>query len=454
MSDPQPAPNSQSTSRDMQRLLLIITAALAGFVACAGLGLALLVWSTPAIRNQIPFLAETPTDRPPPEAPRKFADPSGGPVSIEDNFNLGSDRWDRSQTRIVDGTYELTLERAEFDSYGLFLGESSVRDVDLALDMVQTAGPLDGEFGIRFRQAAPDDHLMFSISASGYYRLVRVRDRTYTSLVPWTRHQAIQLGLGSLNRLRLIAEGPEITGFINGMEVLNYRDSEPQAGQLTLGLVTFAQGGLVVRFDNLEGSLLSGAPDTDQASIDLTEDFSDPTTAPWSIGGATMRNGGYEIFVGGPVVSWQQPLPSGSSAVGDNFVLEVEATFLEGAAEGSGYGLMFADDGAFNFIALILLPQGGLTIYRNGDEGELLIPPVAIPMVNPGAGTANRLRIAVRGQSLTITINGEELPSFDLPPELSLRGQVGLIVQSSDLQGVSVRFDNFRLEEQRDVEVN
>jgi hypothetical protein len=140
--------------------------------------------------------------------------------------------------------------------------------------------------------------------------------------------------------------------------------------------------------------------------------------------------------------------------VGDNFVLEVEATFLEGTAEGSGYGLMFADDGAFNFVALILLPQGGLTIYRNGDEGELLVPPVALPLVNPGAGATNRLRIAVQGQSLTITLNGEELPSLDLPPELSLRGQVGLIVQSSDPQGVSVRFDNFRLEERRDVEVN
>lgn len=454
MSELPPSPNDAPTSRDMQRLLLIIATALAGFVACAGLGLALFVWSTPAIRNQIPFLSAPPADGPPPEAPRKFGDPPTGPVSIEDNFNLGSDRWDRSQTRIVDGAYELTLEQAEFDSYGLFLGESSVRDFDLALDLVQTAGPLDGEFGIRFRQAAPDDHLMFSISASGYYRLVRVRDRTYTSLVPWTRHQALQLGLGSLNRLRLIAEGPEITGFINGVEVLNYRDSEPQAGQLTLGLVTFAQGGLVVRFDNLEGSLLSGSPDTDQASLDLSEDFSDPTTAPWSVGGATMRNGGYEIFVGGPVVSWQQPLPSGSSEVGNNFVLEVEATFLEGTAEGSGYGLMFADDGAFNFIALILLPQGGLTIYRNGTESELLVPPVAVPLVNPGTNAPNRLRIAVRGQSLTITINDQELPSFDLPPELSLRGQVGLIVQSSDVAGVRARFDNFRLEEQLDVEVN
>lgn len=454
MSDLPSAPNDNPTSRGTQRLLLIIATALAGFVACAGLGLALLVWSTPALRNQIPFLAAPPTDRPPPEAPRKFVDPPGGPVAIEDNFNLGSDRWDRSQTRIVDGTYELSLEQAEFDSYGLFLGEDSIRDFNLALDLVQTAGPLDGEFGIRFRQAAPDDHLMFSLSASGYYRLVRVRDRTYTSLVPWTRHQAIQLGLGARNRLRLIAEGPEITGFINGVEVLTYRDSEPQAGQLTLGLVTFAQGGLVVRFDNLEGSLLSGSPDTDQASLDLTEDFSDPTTAPWSIGGATMRNGAYEIIVGGSVVSWQQPLPSGSSEVGDNFVLEVEATFLEGATEGSGYGLMFADDGAFNFIALLLLPQGGLMIYRNGAESELLVPPVALPTINPGTNAPNRLRIAVRGQSLTITINDEELPSFDLPPELSLRGQVGLIVQSPDVVGVRVRFDNFRLEEQPGTEVN
>jgi hypothetical protein len=312
---------------------------------------------------------------------------------------------------------------------------------------VQTAGPAEGEFGIRFRQRAPDDHLMFSISASGYYRLLRVRERTYTSLVPWTRHESIQVGSGQTNRLRVVADGPQITAFINGVEVLSYDDPDPQAGQLTLGLVTFDQGELVVRFDNLAGFVLVGPRNADQERVVLDEDFSDTETARWSVGGATLRNRAYEVFVGGPVISWQQPLPIGASAVGDHFVLEVEATLLEGAADGTGYGLMFADDGEFDFMALMVLPQGGLLLFRNGPEGGLIVPPIALPDVNPGLNQRNRLRLEARGQQLIITINDEELPALDLPPELRLHGRTGLIVQSADQAGVRVRFDNFRLEE-------
>jgi hypothetical protein len=448
MSDLQPPADGTSPPRGRQRLLLLIAAALAGFVACAGLALAVFVLVTPAVRSQIPFLAAAPGSGPPPEAPRKFADLPAGPVSMVDDFSAPSERWDRSQTRVVGGAYELSLELANFDSYGLFLGASAVRDFDLAVDAVQTAGPAEGEFGIRFRQRAPDDHLMFSISASGYYRLLRVRDRSYTSLVPWTRHEAIEVGPGMRNRLRLVADGPRITGFINGMQVLSYDDPAPQAGQLTLGLVTFDQGGLVVRFDNLEGFALGDSSTADQPGLDLAEDFSDPATAPWSVGGAIIRNGAYEVFVGGAVISWQQPLPSGASEVGDSFVLEVEATLLEGMAEGSGYGLMLADDGEFDFIALLILPQGGVMIYRNGDDGGLIVPPVALPAVNPGPNAPNRLRVEASGQLLTITINDEELPALELPVDLSLSGRTGLIVQSADEQGVRVRFDNFRLEEQ------
>jgi hypothetical protein len=453
MSDLQP-PTNASAAGATRRLLLILAATLAAFVACAGLALAVFVLATPAIHSQLPFLASapgapaTPAAGPPPEAPRKFSDPPAGPVQIVDDFSVASERWDRSQTRIADGAYELRLDLANFDSYGLFLGEGDIRDFDLAVDAVQIAGPTEGEFGIRFRQRAPDDHLMFSISASGYYRLLRVRERTYTSLVPWTRHEGIQAGSGQTNRLRLVADGAQISGFINGVEVLSYEDREPQAGQLTLGLVTFDQGDLVVRFDNLAGFAQVGPRNADQERIILDEDFSNPATARWSVSGTTLRNRAYEIFVGGSVISWQQPLPIGASAVGDHFVLEVEATLLEGVSDGTGYGLMFADDGEFDFMALMILPQGGMFLFRNGPEGGLIVPPIPVPAVNPGLNQRNRLRLEASGQQLTITINDETLPTLDLPPDLRLHGRSGLIVQSADPQGVRVRFDNFRLEEQ------
>ena len=341
----------------------------------------------------------------------------------------------------------MRLELANFDSYGLFLGGSDVRDFDLAVDATQTAGPPDGELGIRFRQSAPDNHLMFSISPSGFYRLLKVEDKTYTSLVPWTRHAGISQGPGATNRLRVVADGPSIAGYINGEQVLTFNDSAQQAGQLTLGLVTFETGGLEARFDNLEGFAVATLPDGQPGELDLAEDFGDPEAAQWSVGGATLADGAYEFFVGGSVVSWQQPLPTGSSEVSGDFVLEVEAAMLSGREDNSAYGVMFGDGGAFDFFALMIVPDGRLLMYRNGDDGYVVIPALELPAINPGLDTTNRIRVEVRGSSFLITINDQELPSIELPEGVTMDGMAGVIVQGADARGARARFDNFRLEE-------
>lgn len=427
-----------------QRLLLIAAAGLSAFILLAIAGLALLLLFSPGLRARLPFIG----GGPPPEAPDKFAEQSDGPVRIRDDFSFPGDRWDRSQTRIVDGAYELTLELDNFDSYGLFLGSGNIADFDLAVDAAQVAGDPNTEFGIRFRQSAPDDHLLFSISGTGYYRLARVRDEQYTSLVPWTRDQRINTGRGAVNRLRVVAEGPTIRGFINGEQVLEHTDSEPVAGQLTLGLVTYYSGDVTVRFDNIEGFALIESPlgDVQAQRVELNEDFSDPLEAPWSVGGATITGGSYEVFVAGPVQSWQQPLPTGSSRVEGDFVLEVDATLVNGDGT-SAYGLMFGDGGRFDFFALYLLPQGGITMIRNGPDGGTVITPQPLDLVRPGLGQTNSIRVEVRGNNLILTLNGQQLDPLEFPAGVSFDGMAGMAVQSGSAEGATVRFDNFRLEE-------
>lgn len=456
MSDAEHPPFTKSSAaalppppppRGRRRLLLIIAATLGGFVACAALALVLLIFTVPTLRSRLFFL--NPVAGPPPEAPNKFADPPAGPVAITDDFSAGGSRWDRSQTRIAGGAYELSLELDNFDSYGLFLGGDGISDFDMAVDATMTAGPPNAEFGIRFRQSAPDDHLLFSISPSGFYRLARVSDRSYSSLVPWTRDERIRTGVGATNRLRVVADGATITGFINGEQVLTYSDEQPASGQLTLGLVTFEQGGLAVRFDNIEGFAMASPDGGQTARVELDQQFEDAATAPWSVGGATISGGAYELFVAGSVVSWQQPLPTGASEVRGNYVVEVEATMVSGNLEGAGngYGLMFGDGGEFDFFYLLILPEGGLMLARNGPDGGLLVPPTPLDIVNPATNAVNKIRLEVRGQNLTVTINDQPIGDFDLPAEVSLDGMVGLALQSADADGLRVRFDNFRLEE-------
>jgi hypothetical protein len=218
--------------------------------------------------------------------------------------------------------------------------------------------------------------------------------------------------------------------------VVQARDEIDVGGQLTLGLQTYGSGA-AVRFDNVEGRV---------GDVDLREDFENVAAARWSSGGALVTEGAYEIVAGAGIQTWQQPLPTGSSRVGD-FVLEVDATLQSGGGDGVAYGVMFGDGGSFDFYSLLIFPEGGLALLRSTPAGEsqVLVPPVAVPSVNPGEGQTNTIRIEVTGNQLALSLNGDDLGQLELDEDV--QGMVGLLVSSGSAGDVRVRFDNFRLEE-------
>jgi hypothetical protein len=397
----------------------------------AGLGVVL---AFPGLRAQIAGLWIRPSAPPPPESPLPAGQAATArPLKLDERFDQPTNRWEQSLARVADGAYEVRVDIPNYDSYGLLLGEQSVYNLDIAVDVQQAAGDPTAEYGVRFRQSGPGDYLMFSISGSGYYRLLQVKDNTYRSLTPWTFDVRVKIGPSAVNRLRVVAQGPDISASVNGAQLVKAKDEIDVGGQLTLGVTTFDQGGVAVRFDNVAGQA-EGA--------DLKEDFSNAESVKWSVGGATIQNGAYEIFAGPGIQSWQQPLPSGSSNVGD-FVLEVDATFVQGPEANAAYGVMFGDGGKFDFYTLYLFPQGGIGLFRSeaGGSGGAIAGPVPLDLVKKGTGATNHLRLEVRGNMISITLNGSKLPDLENPDPI--RGMVGLIV-SGDTQA---RFDNFRLEE-------
>jgi hypothetical protein len=444
--EPEIETEAEPGSAGQRSLLLFSAIGLGVFVLVAGAALAAAVFLYAPVRDRV-----FGTSGAPPEGPDKFASEIGRPIQISDTFDLPSNRWDQSRTEVVDETYEMALDLDNFDSYGLLLRATGVRDFDLSVDAVQTTGDPVAEWGIRFRQSAPDEHLMFSIAGTGHYRLLRVSDATYTSVVPWRRDRRINTGIGATNRLRVVADGPLIIGYINDVEVLRYTDPEPQGGQLTLGLITYDVGGLTVRWDDVAGFAVRGIgfDGAVGGQVDLAEDFSNPLGSSWTVGGAEIVDGAYEVFVGGAgVQSWQQPLPTGSSEIaGNGFVLEVDAELISGNPAEAGYGVVFADSGDFSFIALYLLPTGQLLLVQSGPDGGLLVPPTVVEAVQPGLNAQNRIRLEARDNLLRITINEESLGELRFPTDTRFTGMVGMIVLSPDVAGVRARFDNFRLEE-------
>jgi hypothetical protein len=314
------------------------------------------------------------------------------------------------------------------------MGGSDIRDFDMSVDAQQIAGVPDAAYGIRFRQSGPQNYLMFSISSKGFFRLVRVSDGDYQAVVPWTYEPRIDTGEQAVNRLRVLAQGDTIRGFINDQEVLQATDDVQASGQLTLGLQTYDQGGLAVRFDTVSGQA---------AGADMNETFDDPENVTWSIGGARITNGAYELFTANGIQSWQHPLPVGTSRV-QNFVVNVETTVIESDAD-TGYGIIFGDSGDFTFYTLLLLPDGNVVLFHT-EGGPLWVTPEPVEAIETGTDARNEIELEVLEEALTVTINGEEVAALEsvFPIE---EGMVGLFISSGEQSRVQVRFDNFRLQE-------
>jgi hypothetical protein len=430
---PPTAPLAAPEPPRRRRILLWVIAGLGALVLLQLIVLGALL-AIPGLRNQIKPFWIRPSIAAPPESPVPANLPAlERPLKIDENWDQPTARWEQSLARVADGAYEMRVDNPNYDSYGLLSSEQPVRNFDIAVDVQQVAGDPTAEYGVRFRQTGPSDYLMFSISGSGYYRLLRVKSGVYSSLTPWTFDGRVKTGPNAVNRLRVVAEGASIAGSINGAQLVTARDEVDTGGQLTLGVTTFDKGGVAVRFDNIAGSA-EGA--------DLKDDFGNAETTRWSVGGARIVDGGYEITAGPGIQSWQQPLPNGSSSVGD-FTLDVDATLVITDSDEAAYGVIFGDGGSFDFYSLYLFPQGAIGLFRSDSSGQVttLVPPVPFELVKPGKNATNHIRLEVRGPVLSITLNGARLP--DLQMDQPIQGMVGMIVSSS----TTARFDNFRFQE-------
>lgn len=437
------------------RWLVGLIATLGVLVACQCLVVLGVLASRSGALDQLAIAVGLVRGTPPPDAPAELAlAPRAGPLLIEERFAAPAPRWDQSLVMVRDGALVMNVANRSFDSYTLYLGPpaddpaaetfdaGAVDDFDLSVDVRQTEGDARAAYGIRFRQTGPEDYLMFAISSDGFARLVRVRAGEHLALVPWRQYGAIRRGVGAANRLRLVAQGASLVASVNDVPLITADDAIDVGGQLTLGVQTSDAGGATVAFEAVSGTV---------GALTLDDSFDGPAAVRWSVGGATLSSGGYEIIIGAGVQTWQQPMPVDSSRVAA-FTADVSATLLQADGAGAAYGLVFGDGGNFDFYSLLLFPEGEVAVIRSSPTAgtEVLVPRTALPEILTEAGATNELRVSVAGSILTLTINHSQIGEVDLGT--TVVGRVGVIVSAGDAGMTRVRFDDFVLRDDAAVE--
>lgn len=129
-------------------------------------------------------------------------------------------------------------------------------DVHLAVEATHVSGPHDNEYGVLIRMSqgssGSDTFYAFSVSGDGYARIARYGGGAWTVLgSDWTPSPAIHQGEAT-NLLEVVAKGPTLEFLVNGQPVLQTEDTALKTGNIGVYAGAFAEGGVVVAFDNLQ----------------------------------------------------------------------------------------------------------------------------------------------------------------------------------------------------------
>jgi hypothetical protein len=127
------------------------------------------------------------------------------------------------------------------------------QDFQLKVDIEHIAGTANKTAPyIMFRIVDWDNYYRFLVSPAGTFSVDKRVGGTWTTLKGWTAHGAIYTGPG-VNKVAVVANGPQLTFFVNDQQVYQATDDSLAEGQIGLGCGSYEGNTTVhITFDNIE----------------------------------------------------------------------------------------------------------------------------------------------------------------------------------------------------------
>jgi len=306
-------------------------------------------------------------------------------------------------------------------------------DFTLEVDARQVGGPDNNAYGLSFRYQDRDRFYMFLISGNGSYLIAKQLPQGGVVLQEWIVSPRINEG-ASINHLKVVAQGAQISMFINDELIATVTDDSLARGQIGLIVGALDEPNVHVSFDNL---VVRPAA----VNLVLEDNFSDESNG-WPISSdgieTYIKNGEYHALVEKTMLTYRLPRRERYS----DFILEADARQVEGPDKNL-YGLTFRYQDAENSYFFTISGDGH---YRVGKRLQGQWTPLEdwaeSPYINTGT-SSNHLMVAAEGVEITVFINGKPVDSFT---DVSFaEGQVGLAAGTFEEPDVQVSFDNFRV---------
>ena len=336
---------------------------------------------------------------------------------------------------------------------------------DFVIDVDTTQGPKGELLGIIARVSDNPDgtsnFYAFTIMGQGYMAYVRQGDSA-SALAGPNSSSAIKTGPGAVNHLRLVAEGGDLTFYVNATKVATAHDETLSEG--SYGLIVAGQNaGASASFDNFVLSApgaqaATPAPATPgphatrtpkpAADVIFSDDFSSKTKGGWttktgSSYSATIAGGQLSIQIKKP--QWLAWVNNGQTA--DDYMLDVDTQYADGESDGE-YGVILRlapsgrDDVQFYIFGITPAGVYYFALYDAGDW-TMLVDATFSDAINTELGDVNHVRVVAKGDTFTLFINGEQVD--EVTDDTITEGLYALYAGAGDSGDMTAAFDNFVL---------
>jgi len=278
----QPASTAEPESAGKRRLtisaitVVVVLALIACSLVAGWMGWKMLSAgeATPTIpaATQAPTAEPASTDSPPaqpspssilavtPEVPEPAAtQPVGssavaGPAVFQDDFSDPNSGWERfsderGSADYYRNHYQVIAELEKIIAWGV--ANRLYSDVSLVVEATKVSGTDNNYIGVMCRYQDLDNYYLFAIQSSGYYGIEKHKDGQDELLGSEYLQfsDAIHQG-NTTNRFQVSCIGDTLTFYLNGIKLIEVKDSGLSSGDVGLAAAAFEVGNTEVLFDN------------------------------------------------------------------------------------------------------------------------------------------------------------------------------------------------------------
>lgn len=402
-------------------------------------------------------------------------------VLFQDDFASEASGWgvwrQVGEAKYENGAYVMRVPK-EKDMIAYY-SQINVADFMAEVDSQLVEGYDRAQSGMVFRHEDAANYYYVVVTGQGYYKIAKLIGNVWLDIPggEWARSSYINTG-SATNRLKVIAQGPQITLYVNDRYLATVTDSSLRNGSLGPIATSPSDGGPVqVSFDNLRlyapGAVTTptttatstatamptatatrtrapipptpepppvGGPCPDPAAaLYWSDDFSNAQSGWMDYSGADYshfyKDGEFHFAVTGKDVTGNAWIEL--KDLGTRYRLQVRTRRL-GGPELNNYGLLFGGQDDFNYSTFRISDSGSYRLARYvQDHWEDLVPWTQTSAVDHSGN--NTLTLLVDGTQIYACVNNV-LVSTANDPALKT-GRVGMILGAYD-EPVHVHFDD------------